>query len=246
MIGFILIVMLATAAASLLGIGGGILILPILIHLQKNSYPDAVFLCLCSVFLLSVLKVMNHRDLIRPRAKAMGFWILSAGLGALAASWLVDRIPAKDLVIAFDILLIFIALKLLFFRSREETSASSLAKKTAPPLFFMSGSLAGFFGIGGGILNVPIFHRVLRIPMNESTALSFFFVFISSGVALLTQFHLHSQRIQQIPDVQLISLLVGTFLGFALAKKIRLKESVLRIAFACLLIAVALGDLSFA
>ena len=52
MIGFILIVMLATAAASLLGIGGGILILPILIHLQKNSYPDAVFLCLCSVFLL--------------------------------------------------------------------------------------------------------------------------------------------------------------------------------------------------
>jgi uncharacterized membrane protein YfcA len=172
--------------------------------------------------------------------------MLCAALGAIASGWLVDRIPRQELQLAFNLLLIAIGLKLLIYRPSNEVNFENRARqKIAAPLFFLSGSLAGLFGIGGGILNVPILHRILRLPVIESTSLSFFFVFISSGAALLTQFHLHAQKVQQIPDIQLISLLIGTLLGYMLSKKIRLKDQVLRISFACLLFGVALSDLFY-
>ncbi|OLS14161.1 MAG: hypothetical protein RBG13Loki_2211 [Promethearchaeota archaeon CR_4] len=50
----------------------------------------------------------------------------------------------------------------------------------AIPLFFMSGFLSYFLGIGGGVINTPVFISVFQFPIHYATAGSTAIIFINS------------------------------------------------------------------
>jgi|GEM_PF-6059274 len=188
MLSFFLVSFTASFVGSILGLGGGFILVPALAYIVRVPFKDAVFLSLCSIFFLSTLKLLKHREQVRPHAKDFFLLTFLSGVGALTASYLVPHIHSRSLEIAFSLLLCAISVRMFLEKKGDELVQVPRKHKLAYPLFFTSGTLAGFFGIGGGILNIPILYRVLRHSMKEASVLNYFFIFLSCGVAVLVQF----------------------------------------------------------
>jgi hypothetical protein len=124
---------------------------------------------------------------------------------ALAGAIVADRVNARALLIVTAVLLAWSGWSV--YRSGrssgpgveqpdvETASASSttaeVATRTAigtPVLVLVgagSGFVAGLLGVGGGVVMLPVFTRVLRIPVKEAIASSLVAVAIFSGPALI-------------------------------------------------------------
>jgi uncharacterized membrane protein YfcA len=109
-----------------------------------------------------------------------------------------------------------------------------IAASFAPP----AGFVAGFFGIGGGIVNVPVMLTVLRMPANVAVATSQLELVCAAATALAVQFLATSGSLTMlgisIPDpagctmdswewpavIVAASTMVGAQLGVRLAPKV--------------------------
>lgn len=101
------------------------------------------------------------------------------------------------------------------------------------------GFLTGFLGVGGGFIAVPALVLALRMPMAIAAGTSLLIISLNSATSLV-------MRLQQGIDIDLghvvpftIGAIAATFLGHRIAR--RLHGHTLTIAFASVLIVVALG-----
>ena len=106
----------------------------------------------------------------------------------------------------------------------------------ALPAFFASGFVAGFFGIGGGVVNVPVLHYVCGMPMHVAVATSLVVIsFTSSGsfASHLALGHVHL--------LEGLLLGLGTALGSQVGPRLarRAREPRLRKAFGVFILCIA-------
>lgn len=101
------------------------------------------------------------------------------------------------------------------------------------------GFLTGFLGVGGGFIAVPALVLALRMPMAIAAGTSLLIISLNSATSLV-------MRLQQGIDIELghvvpftIGAIAATFLGHRIAR--RLHGHTLTIAFATVLVVVALG-----
>ena len=173
----------AGSLAGLLGIGGGIVLVPMIVALGHNP-SQAVATSSLVIFLTSLSGSMQNYlmgKLLWRRVFFLGFpSLFTAQIGA----FLVSKISERYLLIAFGILLlvnIFLALA----RKRLVKSKLSLKQTSINPLWARiftgsaAGLLAGLFGVGGGIIMVPL--QMLLLAENIKTAIQ-----TSLGVIVLT------------------------------------------------------------
>ena len=64
------------------------------------------------------------------------------------------------------------------FNLREHDYKTNLKKSI--PLFFLAGFVAHLLGIGGGIINTPSLHIILKYPIHNSTAISTGIIFFTA------------------------------------------------------------------
>ncbi|BCD99333.1 sulfite exporter TauE/SafE family protein [Marinagarivorans cellulosilyticus] len=155
--------MFAGVLAGLLGVGGGIVIVPILFFLFQGFgvSPESAMLIatgtsLATIIPTSISSIFSHNkkgnvdfDLL----KRWGIFILT---GAIAGSWLVTRVDGTWLTVLFALIAMLSALNMLF-----KTGKSALFQQLPGSIgqTTMSTSI-GFFsamvGIGGGTISVPL------------------------------------------------------------------------------------------
>lgn len=154
--------------AGLLGIGGGLLMVPAL-TVFNVPLVQATATSLVGVFLSSVsgsLRNFNAGELNWQVSLALAlFGIVTAQLGA----WLGDRIPDAALSLAFAVLLL-ITIFLMNLKQRlqrqqakpDEVNAKSQEIRVGSSLGpisgigLLAGVLSGLFGVGGGVVMVPL------------------------------------------------------------------------------------------
>lgn len=145
-----------------LGVGGGIILVPFLVlavHLaQKRA--SATSLVMVAIASTAGAATYAAADSV---AWIPAAWLVVGGiLGAILGSWLVQRIADHRLQVAFGVLLIVVSLRLLLPTSSGVTSAGDLPEITiAMAAGFVligvaMGVLSAMFGIGGGILLIPV------------------------------------------------------------------------------------------
>lgn len=239
MISLVLLALFASFLGGIFGLGGGFILLPSLVYAFNIAFKDAAFLSLVSVFFLSALKLVALRELVKPHSRRLIFLAVAAALGALISGILMPKIPVAFLQNAFSVLLVLIGLKLLLERQTSEELAIRTNPFVSIPLFFISGSFSGLFGIGGGVINVPILHKILRFDMKASTALSFYFVFTSSAVAMISQFQTRQDEIRELPPISLLAILVGTLIGSQISNRVKISNEKLKKLFALLVLIMA-------
>lgn len=153
----------AGVLAGLLGVGGGIVIVPVLFFVfqsfgvsPESAMPIATATSLATIIPTSISSIRSHRkkgNVDFHLLKRFSPFIL---LGVLTGSWLVTRVDGIWFTLLFGVIAILSALNMLL---RAGKSALFKQLPSTPGQSVMGGAI-GFFssmvGIGGGTISVPL------------------------------------------------------------------------------------------
>ncbi len=196
-IGLILLGLGIGICGTLIGAGGGFILMPILLLMYTQDPPETLTaISLAVVFFNAASGSIAYGRMKRIDYRA-GLLFAVAGIpGAIAGAYSTSYIPITPFHIVFGLLLMGSAMFLFFSRPRsEEDSPSAVSssgnlgsaynRKLGMGISFFVGYLSSLLGIGGGILHVPILARVLKFPVHIATATSHFVLAILALVGSL-------------------------------------------------------------
>ena len=149
--------------AGLLGVGGGIVIVPVLFFLFQNfgvSPQSAMLIAtgtsLATIIPTSVSSIRSHAKKGNVDNTLLKSWALFILLGVLLGSGLVTKVDGRWLTTLFGVIATLSALNMLF-RSHKSAIAQSLpGAKGQSVIAGCNGFFSSMVGIGGGTLSVPI------------------------------------------------------------------------------------------
>lgn len=169
--------------AGLLGIGGGIVYVLIFTHyLESIGTPSDIIvpaIVANSMFaimfagLSGTYKQWRNNNFFPKEIALIG---LTASCTSIVFSYLISLgnwYRKEHFTLLFILLLIYIAWKI--FRSANIQVKEQLEKKSTGKLFLagsISGSIAAFSGIGGGVIIVPFLTNLMRMPIKKATSIS--------------------------------------------------------------------------
>lgn len=162
----------AGLTAGLFGVGGGLVVVPILVFVfESQGFPPAVLThmavatSLATIVFTSLSSVYNHHKRGAVLWKLFKPMSLGIALGAILGVMTVVQLDGWLLKKMFGMFAVTVALRM-FFKSSDTLG---LALPGTPVLVCVGGFIAWFsaiFGIGGGTLSVPYLSR-FRIEMKE-------------------------------------------------------------------------------
>lgn len=152
--------------AGLLGIGGGLIIVPvlsaILLHFEVLA-PEQVVIAAIATSLASILftstssAIAHHKNGNVPWQIAP--WIMAGvALGALVSGFVAALLPEKTVRLVFAVSVVLIALKMVYSSTKTDTATTRQMPNKGLLTFFttITGALSAMIGIGGGALLVPL------------------------------------------------------------------------------------------
>ena len=163
-----LLALVATGAfagvlAGLLGVGGGIVIVPVLFFLfqrfgvsAESAMLVATATSLATIIPTSISSIRSHHAKGNVDFSLLKHWTLFILVGVLVASWLVTRIDGTFLTVLFGGIATLSALNMLF-RTGKSALFAQLPTKFGQRLMAAAiGFFSAMVGIGGGTLSVPL------------------------------------------------------------------------------------------
>ncbi len=162
--------LLAGFLSGLFGVGGGILMVPALVMVMHLDQRLAHGTSLAAVVPIAVSSTLSYSLSGEVDWVVAAFLALGAIGGAVLGTNLLHALPERVLGWAFAALLVVTALRMLFDQG-DAAGRSPLGVLGAAALVLTglaSGVLAGLFGVGGGIIMVP----VMVVGFDMSAALS--------------------------------------------------------------------------
>lgn len=162
----------AGITAGLFGVGGGLVVVPILIFIfqWQGVSPDvlthlAIGTSLATIVFTSSSSVIKHnqkKGVLWAIFKPMSLGII---LGAVLGVFTVVQLEGEFLKKLFGVFAILVSIKMLF-----KIQVESLKPLPSNPVFVTAGVIVAWvssiFGIGGGTLTVPFLSR-FKIPMKQ-------------------------------------------------------------------------------
>lgn len=149
--------------AGLLGVGGGIVIVPVLFFLFQGFgvSPESAMLIatatsLATIIPTSISSIRSHNQKGNVDFDLLKRWAIFILAGVLVGSWLVTRVDGTWLTILFGVIATLSALNMLF-RTGKSALFQQLPGNAGQTTM---GTSIGFFsslvGIGGGTISVPL------------------------------------------------------------------------------------------
>jgi uncharacterized membrane protein YfcA len=214
----------AGLVGGLFGVGGGIVLVPLLtgvLGLSQHQAHGTSLAAIGATALASLIVYGAHGNVAWGTAALVGgASMLTARYGARLAA----RTSTRNLRLSFALFLVLIALRLLW---KAPVAASSpfhgavLAVGFDLLLGAVLGVLAGFMGVGGGILAVPAFALVLGMsqPAAQGTSLA---VILLTAPAGAFEHHRHGNVALWLAQWLPPTVLTRAFAVFLLANVIHL------------------------
>ena len=205
--------LVAGLLGSLTGLGGGVVLVPLLTLFFKVDIRYAIGASLVSVIATSSGAAAAYVKEGFSNIRIGMFLEIATTLGALSGAFLAVRVPTKAIAIIFGVVLLISA-----FLSRKPRS---LAQRNAPPdplatrlllngsfpdlegtrsynvqhvpagfgIMFGAGALSGLLGIGSGALKVLAMDQAMRIPFKVSTTTSNFMIGVTAAASAGVYLH---------------------------------------------------------
>jgi len=239
----------AGTLGSLVGVGGGIIMVPVLTYMgfSPSQIASTSLLAVTSTSASSTLEYAKQKRIDYSTGLKMAIFAIP---GSVLGAFLAGLISLESFKLYFAILLILTGIYLLYRNSaRAKTAYDGQADVTVPAkpsslsyllMFagtFFSGIISSLFGVGGGIIFVPMMLLIFGMKMFRAAPTSQFIILISSLSGFFTHAFLGH------PDyVQALSLAAGSFVGGQLGARISksAKESLLHKILAFALVGVGI------
>lgn len=251
---------------SIIGAGGGFLMVPMLLIIYTFAPNIAAGTSLAVVCVAGVSATYNYVRQRRIDYKAGWVWALFSFPGSILGASIVNYIDRRLFSILFALLLLAISLYLFIFGSPKNTKLAEgniapkkglgwvYRKKTdssgkefeyqynlwyGSALSFAVGFVSSMSGIGGGIIYGPVMISVFRIPVHITTATSQFILLFSALVGSTT--HAFQDHIRwEVAIPMAIGAIVGGQIGSRVSQKIKGKFIVQGLVLALVFVGVRL------
>ena len=240
-----IIIFLATFAGAFVGLGGGVIIKPLLDLIGHDGVAVVNFISACAVFSMSISSTVKH---IRAKTKIDFKFIVTLSIGAVAGgiggSSLFDY-----LLTLFDndslkklqglILGILLVVSVIYVNVKN---AKSFKVKNPVGIVFVGlalGFIASFLGVGGGPINVAFLVLFFSMSMKEAAVYSVGTIFFSQLSKLITMAVKGS--VPTVSPTILIAAVICAVLGGIIGAKMNKKcnEKVIKAVFTILVAAIA-------
>jgi uncharacterized membrane protein YfcA len=261
---FTLLVWLGSLAAGLLGsltgLGGGVVIVPLLVIGMGVDIRYATGAALVSVIATSSGAAAAYVKEGYSNIRVGMFLEVATTLGAVAGAFLAGVVHPAAIAVIFGVVLLVSAY--LSVRPRSERPGQDQPDPLATRLrmdgtfptpqglqayhvhnvpggwgvMFVAGILSGLLGIGSGALKVLAMDQIMRLPFKVSTTTSNFMI----GVTAAASAGIYLNRGQIAPGLAM-PVMLGVLAGALLGAKVlvRAKTRVLRIIFSLVILALA-------
>lgn len=258
------LIFLSSLAAGLLGsltgLGGGVVIVPVLTLLFHVDIRYAIGASLVSVIATSSGAAAAYVREGYSNVRIGMFLEIATTLGAVLGAWLTTRVPTNTIGFIFALVLLYSAVA--SWRKKESSTAAVRSNPLAERLrlcgsfpsgggkqsyiaqrvpagfglMFGAGTLSGLLGIGSGAVKVLAMDQAMGLPFKVSTTTSNFMI----GVTAAASAGIYLSRGYIAPELAMpvmLGVLAGSLTGAKILVHARVKT--LRLLFA--LVIVALG-----
>ncbi|CAA6821699.1 MAG: Arginine/ornithine antiporter ArcD [uncultured Sulfurovum sp.] len=214
----ILVGVLVGTLSGFFGIGGGMILIPLLMFLGIDIKTAIGISIVQMVFSSLYGSYLNHKK--GSLVVGEGIWVGIGGfVGGFFGAYVSNMISPMVLEYMFLSLLVFALFRL--FSAKSETNES--VKSLHSLLLFSVGLLIGIFaialGVGGSILLTPILAGFLHYPIKKAVSAGLFFVVFSSVAGLVAHYGAGTIDLEKGLYVAFASLL-GVFIGIWLKDKV--------------------------
>ncbi|MBD0725127.1 permease [Flavobacterium sp. L1I52] len=253
---------LAGFIGSLSGLGGGIIIIPLLTILLGVDIHYAIGAALVSVIATSSGSAAAYVKEGITNMRLGIFLEVATTIGAVCGALIATIAPTSFIAVLFGLTLIFSAINSL--RKKEEhivSESSPLAATLKLPgtypnhhkeiinygtknviggfsMMGIAGMMSGLLGIGSGAFKVIAMDNIMRIPFKVSTTTSNFMM----GVTAMASSVIYIQKGYIEPGI-CMPVVIGVLFGAMAGAKVLVKTDPkkLRLFFACLIIVLAIN-----
>ena len=251
---------------SMVGIGGGLIIVPLLSVALGYDVKVAIAASLIGVIATSLSASPRYiHSGIADRRLGM-LLLVAAALGGLAGGISAGLLEGRMLSLLFALLLTAVAARMLWqmrhppvvppveddeagagFASSyvEPTTAEHVvyrARRVLPgtAVSFVAGTVSGLLGVGGGVINVPTMNVLMHVPIRVATTTSTYMLAATATASAVV--YLASGQLDPLLAAPVaLGVIVGARLGARLS--MRLSQDVLRLAFVAVAIVFAVSML---
>jgi uncharacterized membrane protein YfcA len=218
----------AGGVGALAGIGGGIIITPILAIYFGVPMHQAIGVSLMAVIATSTAtsSVYVERGLSNIR---LGMTLeIATTIGAAIAAVIAGYIDRSTLALLFSLFLVYTALSLVrkawTTRKHEpEPGVPEYKIKRYPAglgASVLAGGFSGLLGIGGGPVKVPIMYLFMGVPLRVATATSNFMIGVTAATSAYIYYGRGDIRLHVAAPI-VIGVFVGSLIGARLAPKVK-------------------------
>ncbi|MFV0499370.1 MAG: sulfite exporter TauE/SafE family protein [Bacilli bacterium] len=218
-----IVIFISAVIAAITGIGGGIIIRPILSLTAMNAGIVNFYACTAIIFstIYSMIKAYQSK-------KKIDFGvILFLSLGSFLGGFIGNVITQKIMLLLNDSVFVIIqsvllnvTLSFVIYMSVKhiEFESKITSKSLTVTIGLLVGILSVFVGIGGGVLNVIILGACFKMSRKSAIITSLIMVFISQTTNMLLL--LTSNIINHINIGELAIIIVCSLLGGIIGKEI--------------------------
>lgn len=223
---------------SLVGIGGGLIIVPVLSGFLGYDIKVAIAASLIGVIATSVA-ASGHYLATGIADRRLGVTLLVAtALGGMTGGLVARFLDARMLALLFGVLLLFVALQMIrqlratghtigalapadetvdagaFDSSYMEPTTGRIVGYRAHRLplgvaiSYVAGNISGLLGVGGGIINVPTMNVVMGVPIRVATTTSTFMLGATAAASAMLY-----ESSGQLHPLLAAPVALGVFLG---------------------------------
>jgi uncharacterized membrane protein YfcA len=245
----------------MLGIGGGVFIVPALqlFPLSTEFSPQmAAGTSLAMILFTALSSTLGYRKQRRIGYRVGLLFAIVTVPGAFVGAFVAENISEELLILVFALFLLYVASRMMFTyqlpflnlqEHREHCEVRQLVDsdgkvfkyvadiKFGLPLGFFAGFFSGLLGVGGGALMVPILHFVLCFPIHLAVATSAFIMIFTSTSGVATHLSLGNVRFDYA-FILGIGVIFGAQIGAYIAKRTSSKN--LRRIFGVVLVLISI------
>jgi uncharacterized membrane protein YfcA len=256
----IIICLLIGAAAGLtsglMGVGGGIIMIPLMTAFLGLTQHKAHGTSLAVIVFTAIASALTYLWKVSGESSSGQVTIslatyvllaieLAAGsiVGARIGALVMNRIPARELRMIFGIFIFFIGLRLLLvplpaYKTVDPAMIHNLVGIVAVVIIgLITGILSGMLGVGGGIVMVPAMVLLLQLPQSYAQGISLLVIVPTAIMGAYTHLHKGNVVTRIVPWIAVLSVCTG-ILGSMLA--LGPLKSVLTQVFAVFLLVVSI------
>ncbi|MFH1877602.1 MAG: sulfite exporter TauE/SafE family protein [Candidatus Omnitrophota bacterium] len=225
--------------SAALGIGGGVIMVPALLFYLKYDIKEAVGVSLASIVPGAFVGVLTYFFMhsLNVDLRNVFFIVCGSVAGARAGVWLAGRVNAVVLRRMFAFILFFTGLKL---AGVIDLPAGTVTDAGLPLFLVLLGGAAGLssglFGIGGGVIMVPVLNLFFGLSMHEAIGTSLAVIVPTSLAGAWFHKRAGNMKLDAVMFI-LPAVLAGAVSGALVSDK--MPDAVLKFIFGVLLILCA-------